>query len=106
MRFLWETGRSGQWCITVRGNSGLPHYDCYYHILYREKKEGTFDDPARREKTFPEIKALVDEARKQPDFDRSHYTRTLNPAADTGRPVYGGSSYPQGGEAVLSITAI
>ncbi len=82
----------------------LNHYDCYYHILYREKKEGTFDDPARREKTFPEIKALVDEARKQPDFDRSHYTRTLNPAADTGRPVYGGSSYPQGGEAVLSFS--
>ena len=82
----------------------LNHYDCYYHILYRGKKKGTFDDPARREKTFSEMKTLVDEAGKQPDFARSHYTRTLNPEAAAGRPVYGGSSYPQGGEVLLSFS--
>ena len=82
----------------------LNHYDCYYNVLYQEKKKNTFDDPARREKTFPEMKALVDEARKRPDFARSHYTRTLRPEAETGRPVYGGSSYPQGGEVVLTFS--
>lgn len=119
--------REGKLCIA------LNHYDCYYHVLSQyatqctarpedtagpadsaansgDKDEGcppedtaTFHDPARKEKTYEELRRIVDCARRQPEYDRSHYLRTLNPE-QTGRPVYGGGSYPQGGEVQLALS--
>lgn len=90
----------------------LNHYDCYYHVLSQyasqytarpEDTAGAFHDPARREKTYEELRRIVDRARRQPEYERSHYLRTLNPE-QTGRPVYGGGSYPQGGEVHLALS--
>ena len=115
--------RDGKLCIA------LNHYDCYYHVLsqyasYPENTEdpaggvagsgdkdegrssenaGTFHDPARKEKTYEELRGIVDLARRQPGYERSHYLRTLNPE-QAGRPVYGGGSYPQGGEVRLALS--
>lgn len=76
----------------------LNQYDCYYHV-----KGAGFVDPARKERTFEEIRSVVDRERQKPEYDRSHYTRTLNPPSGK-RPVYGGGSYPQGGEVVISFS--
>ena len=98
--------RDGKLCIA------LNHYDCYYHVLSQyasqytarpEDTAGAFHDPARREKTYEELRRIVDRARRQPEYERSHYLRTLNPE-QTGRPVYGGGSYPQGGEVHLALS--
>lgn len=77
----------------------LNQYDCYYGLA------GTvFEDPARREKTLKEMETSVLKARKEADYDRSHYLRTLAPDRDEGRPVYSGGSYPQGGEVILPFS--
>ena len=99
--------RDGKLCIA------LNHYDCYYHVLPQYAKQtapaedtadaAVFRDPARREKTYGELRRIVDRARKDPGYERSHYLRTLNPE-QAGRPVYGGGSYPQGGEVRLALS--
>lgn len=97
--------RGGKLCIA------LNHYDCYYHVLsqYASKDAApaehtaVFRDPARREKTYEEMRGIVDRARRQPGYERSHYLRTLNPQ-QADRPVYGGGSYPQGGEVRLALS--
>lgn len=103
--------RGGKLCIA------LNHYDCYYHVLAQYARheahmpEGgenpdnpaVFDDPARKEKTFDELRKIVDKARKEPGYERSHYLRILN-SQQKGRPVYGGGSYPQGGEVHLVLS--
>lgn len=107
----------GKLCIA------LNHYDCYYHVLSQYAKQeaetvenadfqqdsadtesgrAVFRDPARKEKTYGELKEVVDRARRQPGYERTHYLRTLNPE-QKGRPVYGGGSYPQGGEIHLVL---
>lgn len=88
----------------------MNQYDCYYHVLaqYAKHCEGTengaFDDPARKEKSFEEIKKLTDEARNQSDYAYSHYLRTLNPGSGKSRPLYQGGSYPQAGEVILAFS--
>ena len=111
--------RDGKLCIA------LNHYDCYYHVLSQYAKQehkpgpaenadlrdaadaesaaAVFNDPARKEKTYDELKKIVDRARRQPGYERTHYLRTLNPE-QKGRPVYGGGSYPQGGEVHLILS--
>lgn len=88
----------------------LNHYDCYYHILpqYAECQEGgqsaSFSDPARRIKTYEEIKAAAEEAAGGEDPSRAHYLRTLNPSETAKRPLYKGGSYPQGGELTVRFS--
>lgn len=95
--------RDGKLCVA------LNHYDCYYHVLAQYAKSdqetdtGVFDDPARKEKTYGELRKIVDKAREQTGYERSHYLRTLNPES-VGRPAYSGSSYPQGGEIHLVLS--
>lgn len=92
----------------------LNHYDCYYGILPawdrdgsgEEEGGGTFSDPARRLQTYEELCRLTEAAGERAGaelYGRTHYLRTLQPAAQEGRPFYGGASYPMGGEIVLQL---
>ena len=80
----------------------MNHYDCYYQVFKGSGNTG-FDDPARREDRYEEIRERIDRERQKPDYGRSHYARILNPPSD-GRPRYTGGSYPQGGEIVLPFS--
>lgn len=88
----------------------LNNYDCYYHILpqYAKCQEGklnaAFDDPARRKKTYEDIKAAAEKASGGEDYSRTHYLRTLNPSESVKRPLYKGGSYPQGGELTVQFS--
>lgn len=98
-------GRMGA-MVFRKGNAvhiALNHYDCYYRILSCDRGN-TFDDPARRERTYEELCGIVKEARREEGFAGSHYVNTLNPEGGKGRPQYGGSSYPSGGEILLKIS--
>lgn len=98
-------GRMGA-MIFRKGNAvhiALNHYDCYYRILSCGKGK-TFDDPARRERTYGELCGMVEEARRGEGYEDSHYVYTLNPQGEEGRPRYGGSSYPSAGEILLRIS--
>lgn len=79
----------------------LNHYDCYYQILQQYAKD---DEPLDSELSYAEMRMLTDSARKEPDYERSHYIRTLNPGVDQKRPQYEGSSHPQGGELVITFS--
>lgn len=95
-------GRMGA-MVFFHGNAlhiALNHYDCYYPILSRYAKERKQSTP----KTYEELRALVNEARTNGDFSRSHYIHTLNPAATDRRPSYKTTSVPMAGEIILPLS--
>lgn len=77
----------------------LNHYDCYYPILPRYARETA----NRAAKTYRELCAQVDKAREEPDYERSHYLNTLNPAPPDSRPSYSTTSFPMAGEILLPL---
>jgi hypothetical protein len=77
----------------------LNHYDCYYPILPRYARQTA--KPAM--KTYKELGAQVDIARGGPDYERSHYTNTLQPVPLNSRPSYRTTSYPMAGEILLPL---
>lgn len=99
----------------------LNHYDCYYQALpklkkkteeEREKEAGekqgsfsarAFEDPAKFRETYEELCRLADTARESGDTSFCHYARTLHPIAENSRPNYKGTSYPMGGEYLLTL---
>ena len=97
-------------------HAALNHYDCYYQVLER------YADPRYPDKcdlsaqvqnlsgkmTFEDVKAVVDEERQNPDYEFFHYTKTLQKSQNAqplgGRPLYQGTSGPQGGEIVIGFS--
>lgn len=77
----------------------LNHYDCYYPILSRYARQSA--KPAA--KTYEELCEQIAIARGEPDYGRSHYSDTLNPAPPDSRPAYRTTSYPMAGEILLPL---
>jgi hypothetical protein len=77
----------------------LNHYDCYYPILPRYARQ--YEKPSP--KTYNELCDQVDIARSEPDYERSHYSNTLNPVPPDSRPSYRTTSYPMAGEILLPL---
>ena len=78
----------------------LNHYDCYYPVLprYAKKKEMPAVD------TYKDICARVDQARREPGYEYSHYNNILHPVLPGSRPSYSTTSYPMAGEILLPLT--
>lgn len=98
----------------------MNQYDCYYQILSEYAKDhtntdlGTFKDPAKEEKNYRDICAIVDNARKNTDYQKMHYTNLLHGKitsagvnksnADKIRPKNKSTAYPDAGEVILSFS--
>lgn len=88
----------------------LNHYDCYYRIhpdplnLEDDNNHEGNKSEVRKIRTYEEVCESTKKARKEKDYERSHYLRALNPSMHQKRPTYIGTSYPMAGEIRISLS--